>query len=1264
MMTSRLAFFPSLCIVLVSCSLFALGASATTRSVSFGDVGAGAGWQDLGLVNQGGGIQVASYIDTQATPSGDVVFALTAMGSNNLGVNNGNLLIRNGSFNGRIDSRDFTDPSDDEWVRFQLSVGGPGAVDLSELSFAGITLLNAADGDLVEFEDGTGTTVQLQNPGGAVLSLGGAEALDGLEPLSLVNVGGFGDSTWRLKLTARAFGTSSTTGFRIARFNLNYTVATPAAAPELISNGMVLHLDAGTVSGVSDGAALIAGWQDISASGAVANSPVPPVYLADGGGGYPAVRFNGVDQHLEANVSTGNQVSVFIVFAHQRATSLTDYRDILITGAGGGNNLSLASSRSSVTAPDYPSFDALSAAGLDFQTWVNGHNTADVSGDLFRGRYTIGSAVYTSAPSETILRIGAESTGGSNAGQNDIRELIVYDRALTEAERLEVQSYLAKKYKISAVTRGLDHPIESYPHVLGSQQFGDQYSFGESGIYALDYARQAVRQGNRVVKFRLSDRFDQTNNGDGFSQDNSIDSLVKLVRDHPEVKEIFDLPLTDYLFWVSTFSVPKWQDKARTVGTVAETSWTNFYGANRPLYPADTYTDPLKAPSPYQGLNPADAQKIYDEIYDLTVYLLQTYSGSGKSFYIGNWEGDWMLSSIGDYVDQNILPERLQAMIDWSIIRQEAIDDAKAATAHSDVNVWFYLEGNKMDWARDGQICVANTVIPAMPKLDFISFSAYSIHKTNGFTADESRMHSDLDILQALIDAKPDPSISGSRLIIGEYGFQFGNTGRFADFTAHAQEHVASARNFFSWQGGTLRFLLQWQFYSRQVTDAGVPYEMCQIDQQGALRPLYYMHENFYSGMREWLEGYYAIKGSLPMDREYADEAYRQLGGISLAEHVSDLSNPWPGRVELQGGRRTVVIPDTVDGVIVDAHQATVYSRFGRIMPNEPVSWTVAPDQQGVSVDANGSVSVPGNASPDAYTVTAGVDAYPLVFGSNALQAVLPVASIYDQLSDFSKADGVAPALSIAADNAVSRFEGDAGRASRLSSTSPEAISWHVPNLNRFYVKVYSFGALASNLAAEISTDGVSWQAIALRVDPGVPTADNWQRSWAAPLSPLPVGTNYFRLLLQDPLNAWNPQLAAVVLFGADTGFNFWKSQAFTEPADLSDPAISGPSADPMQSGIPNLYRYFAGLPLEVADLSDLPRMQTVAGDQYYGIPFDPMKLDVRAQIKGSLDLQSWDYTLFDSVVDAAVLEDGWLWIHADNLPVSDEKFFKLELSL
>ena len=620
---------------------------------------------------------------------------------------------------------------------------------------------------------------------------------------------------------------------------------------DLLQEGLVLHLDAQSIQGVNDGAPLTVTWTDRSESGlsAISVTGTEPTYVADAGSGYPAVRYDGVDQYSEVtglNLSSG--ASIFIVFANKRVALQANYRDTLLTCASDNGSISLASSRSSSNIPDYPSFDA-QISGVDGNVtgaWVNGHSIEATRGDVFANRFYVASATYSALSSLDNLLIGSSSTSGLNAGQNDIREILIYDRILSTLERHRVHQYLGSKYDIEVVHRDLRHPVESYPHVLASQQFGNQYSFGQDGIRAVDYARATLRQGGKAVKFRLSNKYANT---DGFTAVSSINTLVELVRDQPEVKTILDMPLTDYVFWVSTFAVPSWQSQLDN-----------------------------------DGLIPNKATQIYNEVYAMVVYLLETYSDTGKRFYIGNWEGDWMLS--GEYrTDPNTIPQnRIQGMIDWANIRQQAVDDAKANTAHTDVDVWFYLEMNKADWMRDGLPCVANNVIPAMPKLDMISISSYSVHKDNLNPASDSRIHSDLDQVQALLDAKPDASIEGSRLMIGEYGWQYNDT-TYANLTEFAQQHVDTARSFLSWQGGTVRFLMQWQFFNQALKEDGSSKEMNQITPNNELRPLYFMHENFLRSMRRWVDDYYTRTGSLPSDTDYAAHADYVLSNVALAEY-------------------------------------------------------------------------------------------------------------------------------------------------------------------------------------------------------------------------------------------------------------------------------------------------------------------------------------------------------------------------------------------
>ena len=89
---------------------------------------------------------------------------------------------------------------------------------------------------------------------------------------------------------------------------------------------------------------------------------------------------------------------------------------------------------------------------------------------------------------------------------------------------------------------------------------------------------------------------------------------------------------------------------------------------------------------------PASLPDEYKEMYALTRTLLQTYAGTGKRFYLGNWEGNWHLT----HVDPNYVPtdQEVQNMIAWVDIRQKAVDDAKRETPHSGVQVYYNLQAN------------------------------------------------------------------------------------------------------------------------------------------------------------------------------------------------------------------------------------------------------------------------------------------------------------------------------------------------------------------------------------------------------------------------------------------------------------------------------------------------------------------------------------------------------------------------------------------
>lgn len=131
-----------------------------------------------------------------------------------------------------------------------------------------------------------------------------------------------------------------------------------------------------------------------------------------------------------------------------------------------------------------------------------------------------------------------------------------------------------------------------------------------------------------------------------------------------------------------------------------------------------------------------------------------------------------------------------------------------------------------------------------------------------------------------------------------------------------------------------------------------------------------------------------------------------------------------------------------------------------------------------------------------------------------------------------------------------------------------------------------------------------------------------------------------------------------------DQDFAAWQRVQFPRLADLADPGISGPLADPYGFGLPNLARYALGISGQ-EDLKDrLPVLQASGdGSVAFRFRYDPAKTDIAWMVETSEDLRDWSETIFDSREDPGALPDEVGWLEVGHPGVGARGFYRLRVS-
>lgn len=259
--------------------------------------------------------------------------------------------------------------------------------------------------------------------------------------------------------------------------------------------GLALWLAADQITGLGDGAA-VAQWSDASGLANHATqgtAAMRPLFKTNILNGKPVVRFDGVDDFLTHPVNAPGAFTAFVV-ARRTTGGSADYQVALNAIAPGntfGATLALKASGSQNWGHYINSWKASSYSCLD--TWrimavvasAGGADTQATDGT------TEAQSDASRYPGDAYDRrsIGSDSSFNTGYLAGDLAEIILYNSALSVADRQKVEAYLSGKYGITvAGGTGSGLAASIYVRVAhssggawGAESEAQEFTFADAG---------------------------------------------------------------------------------------------------------------------------------------------------------------------------------------------------------------------------------------------------------------------------------------------------------------------------------------------------------------------------------------------------------------------------------------------------------------------------------------------------------------------------------------------------------------------------------------------------------------------------------------------------------------------------------------------------------------------------------------------------------------------------------------------------------------
>lgn len=368
-------------------------------------------------------------------------------------------------------------------------------------------------------------------------------------------------------------------------------------------------------------------------------------------------------------------------------------------------------------------------------------------------------------------------------------------------------------------------PSEPFNFILGTNSIGGNYQFSNESKL-LEQAKHIRGMGSNILKISLGQNSPKSY---GLTLDKKPSTTLQLFTASPEYKKVFDMDFKYIFAWVHTITGIEWK----------------------------------------KGINAEQEKVLYDEMYEFVSYLLKEYNNSGKTFLIGNWEGDWLLHTNNN---RNADPpqEHVDNMTKWLQIRQRAIDDAKNDSKPKNVSLYYYVEVNLVLKGMQGKTCIASRILPDL-NVDFVSYSSYEAIKNRTYAQKKNTLDSVLNYLEKQLKPKDNLPFS-RRVFIGEYGYH-ANINHPESFKKQYDETVDIMKISMELN---LPFALHWQMYNNEYEN-GVSKEMSLINERGEKTPLYELHKEFYREMNSYLLAFKGKNKAYPSDAAFRKKALEVL---------------------------------------------------------------------------------------------------------------------------------------------------------------------------------------------------------------------------------------------------------------------------------------------------------------------------------------------------------------------------------------------------